>query len=128
MPFEEDEQLKTLNCMNKPAKEGEEEEKVDDTSLENQHVFHDQCITEWFYKKLECPMCRATFTEEIDTSVQVEGDDEEEKDEDVGNEAQEVALVRERMNQLLASVQNIQRGIESLRNEQAIVPPAQNVS
>ena len=34
-------------------------------NLESQHMFHKECITQWFFKKAECPMCRKSFLQEI---------------------------------------------------------------
>jgi hypothetical protein len=28
-------------------------------------MFHTECITQWFFKKAECPMCRKTFLDDI---------------------------------------------------------------
>ena len=36
------------------------------------HYFHDQCISRWFLKKVECPMCRAQFQERV-SKVSVPG-------------------------------------------------------
>jgi hypothetical protein len=33
------------------------------------HMFHQECITQWFFKKLECPMCRKSFKDDLLQSV-----------------------------------------------------------
>ena len=32
-------------------------------------MFHQECITQWFFKKLECPMCRKNFKEDLINSL-----------------------------------------------------------
>ena len=60
-PFEQGEGLKVLSC-----KQEEEASSLVDTPV---HMFHQDCITQWFYKKLECPMCRKSFKEDLIASV-----------------------------------------------------------
>ena len=94
--FNQGEELKILNCQSK-IDENDEEEKASDTNKQViQHVFHSSCITEWFFKKVECPMCRATFHDEIDQSqrFQEEDGDEEEKNGGGLPDEEEVRMVR----------------------------------
>jgi hypothetical protein len=44
------------------------------------HIFHQDCITQWFFKKIECPMCRKSFKDELLQSVR---NQEEENGEDL---------------------------------------------
>ena len=46
-------------------------------------MFHQECITQWFYKKLECPLCRRSFEEDLKALR------EERKSEPVSDEEQE---------------------------------------
>ena len=55
--FVEGETLKVLNC---PASQG----KPGDPSTV-QHRFHQECISAWFRKKQECPLCRHSFEPEV---------------------------------------------------------------
>ena len=38
-------------------------------NLETAHMFHKECITHWFFKKAECPMCRKSFMEDLQTAT-----------------------------------------------------------
>jgi hypothetical protein len=71
-PFEDGEDLKALNCNSAENQDG--------SSLVEapSHMFHQECITQWFFKKLECPMCRKCFKDELMASV---NDPEERKSE-----------------------------------------------
>ena len=46
-------------------------------------MFHQECITQWFYKKLEGPLCRRSFEEDLKALR------EERKSEPVSDEEQE---------------------------------------
>ena len=62
-------------------------------------------------------MCRATFHDDIDVSRSFSSEQEDDEHAGALPDEAEVRIVRERMNELLQSVQSIQRGIESLRSE-----------
>lgn len=36
-------------------------ENLDDGKEDQTHIFHETCISEWFGKKFECPLCRTSF-------------------------------------------------------------------
>lgn len=53
-------------CMEQ-FKDGEEVKVLDcGSKAEACHLFHADCILQWFFKKLECPMCRANFQGKVD--------------------------------------------------------------
>jgi len=82
-------------------------------------MFHDVCITQWFYKKAECPMCRKSFLEEIgkskenreeskgDSSSEQEGDSDivynDQNRSNVGN----LANQRQQLREIIDVVQNL---------------------
>ena len=35
-----------------------------DCKVEAKHMYHQECLVEWFNKKLICPMCRFDFNEQ----------------------------------------------------------------
>ena len=69
LEFENDEKLKCLNCSDFDTSKIEfayDEnlgKEIIKRPLQNQtvHVFHPECIESWFYKKLECPLCRVSY-------------------------------------------------------------------
>lgn len=48
--FEDGESLKMLDCA--------KDEENSPSKVEVRHIFHQQCISKWFEKKKECPLCR----------------------------------------------------------------------
>ena len=61
--FQEGERLKVLDC-NLEANDPKPEEHVNEKLL-SQHIFHEGCISEWFFKKVECPLCRKSFKDSV---------------------------------------------------------------
>lgn len=55
--FEEGDVLRALNCKDQKMFMQTE----DDGKIETTHIFHEKCISEWFCKKFECPLCRTSF-------------------------------------------------------------------
>ena len=73
--FTDGENLKVLKCP-KPNEEGD---KDDHDEFGQGHMFHEECISEWFLKKPECPLCRHSFEKELKTITRERtGVDEEE--------------------------------------------------
>ena len=52
-------------------------------------MFHNECIIQWFYKKVECPLCRKNFEDEVRAMDEVEEEKEEGKDEDDDEEQED---------------------------------------
>lgn len=67
---------KDEDCAGQKLGEGEEKEKVA-SALAERHVFHEECIEQWFQKKIECPLCRANFDEEVQAMINRRGGDEQ---------------------------------------------------
>ena len=71
--FEEGEKLKVLGCTGEQEPQGSAllaDEPADKKDMSSMHMFHEVCITQWFFKKAECPMCRKTFLKDIGKSRQ----------------------------------------------------------
>lgn len=62
------ESLKVLDC----GGLGNDVEVVPEN--QQKHIFHQECILNWFKKKIECPLCRAQFRPRI---VEMLGEAEE---------------------------------------------------
>jgi len=45
-------------------------------------MFHNECIIQWFYKKVECPLCRKSFEQNVRDLDQAAEDQEESRAED----------------------------------------------
>lgn len=55
---------------------------TDGNANEPKHIFHADCITQWFYKKTECPFCRKNFEDQVRAIDEAEEEKEERKDGD----------------------------------------------
>ena len=113
--FEEGEQLKVLDCNNENASE-------------QKHIFHAECITQWFCKKAECPLCRKNFEDEVRAMDEVEEEKEEGKDEDDDDEQeeedhQEIEAQRAQLRNLIHAVQNMQRSLNNIRGVGLVSSP-----
>ena len=95
-----------------------EEVKVLDCGAKGEtcHLFHGDCILQWFFKKLECPMCRANFQNKVDIRNQYEYDDQEEQKQ-MESEMDRFVATSNRINELLQSVHSLQVDINSLQQE-----------
>ena len=40
-----------------------------DEAPQGAHIFHQQCIEQWFLKKPECPLCRTSYAEKLQSFV-----------------------------------------------------------
>ena len=68
VPFEQDDELTVLPCPQvqaSPAKSTNKLEESKDEEEAVQHMFHGECISEWFEKKRECPLCRHNFEPDV---------------------------------------------------------------
>lgn len=52
--YKKNEKLRQLEC----KQEGQNETK------QYKHVFHEECLSLWFNKKRECPLCRTSYEQE----------------------------------------------------------------
>lgn len=77
VPFEEGDELKSLDCpqtkggaaqKQEEQKDDQEKDKSGSEELVGQaslHMFHADCIKAWFEKKMECPLCRHSFEADV---------------------------------------------------------------
>ena len=83
--FEEDEALKSLACS---------------------HNFHVHCIKQWFYKKRECPMCRANYESMVGIAQPPMND-----------EARDILQTRMRLRELYGAMESVRREVNMLRQQ-----------
>ena len=59
LEFDELEKIKFLDCKIQQSKDDSEQ------NVQGRHLFHFDCILNWFHKKVECPLCRYSFTNQV---------------------------------------------------------------
>lgn len=62
--FQSGENLRVLPCPKPQNSEDKNDDQIVDEFVQG-HMYHEECISEWFLKKPECPLCRHNFAPKL---------------------------------------------------------------